>query len=209
MRKLAVSYKAMSYHFLSPSTLQSSALSPNPQRRHRSKDLFRRAPLAVLAALAAVMISASAEPGHAAGEHACEYLTEDQVAAVMGAAVGETERHDPNPMGQSVCFFDIPSGTKIRYAQLQMVRSAWAADAGTNWKAHSLFENNMSFLSDLQEIGGVGEKAYWGGSGMKLGAGLHVLHGDSYFTVQAATGDEQNNLQKAKELAALVLTNIQ
>jgi hypothetical protein len=183
-------------------------MSGIPQRRLWPKGFFGCVPTTVLAALAAVLISAAGRPVHAAGEHACDYLTKDQVATVMGNDVGEMERHEPNPMGQNICFFDIPAGTKMRFAQLQMVRSAWAADAGTNWNARSLFENNMSFLSDLQEISGVGETAYWGGSGMKMGAGLHVLYGDTYFTVQAATGDEQNNLQKAKELAGLVLAHI-
>jgi hypothetical protein len=43
---------------------------------------------------------------------------------------------------------------------------------------------------------------------MKMGAGLHVLHEDTSFTVDVASGDEQNDLEKAKELAALVLANI-
>lgn len=43
---------------------------------------------------------------------------------------------------------------------------------------------------------------------MKMGAGLHVLAGDAYFTVQAATGDEQTNLEAARRLAALVLEQL-
>ncbi len=178
------------------------------RKRHRPAGLLRCAWTAVLTALAGLVISAAEKPVHAAGEHACDYLSKDQVATVMDAAVGEIEKQPANPMGQNICFFDIPAGMTMRFAQLQMVRSPWAAAAGTNWDAGSLFENNMSFLSDLQEISGIGEKAYWGGSGMKMGAGLHVLRGDSYFTIQATAGDEQDNLRKATELAALVLANI-
>ncbi|MBE0583931.1 MAG: hypothetical protein IH612_09200 [Desulfofustis sp.] len=116
----------------------------------------------VLAALSGMLISVAVDSAEAAGDHACDYLSKDEVAAVMGAAVGEIERQPANPMGQSVCFFDIPAGMQMRFAQLQMVQSAWATRAGTNWNARSLFENNMSFLSDLQEISGVGDKAVLG-----------------------------------------------
>ena len=181
-------------------------ITPRP---HRPKGLSRCIPPSLLAAIAAILLSLAAVSVQAAGDHACDYLSKDEVARVMGAAVGEVDRLAANPMGESVCFFDIPAGMKLRYAQLQMVRSAWAARAGSDWTARSLFENSMSFLSDLQEIGGIGEKAYWAGSGMKMGAGLHVLQEDTSFTVQAATGDELNDLEKAKELAALVLANLE
>ena len=174
-----------------------------------TKGLFGRVRSTVLAVMTAMLISVAVDRAYAAGDHACDYLGKDEVAAVMGAGVGEIERQPANPMGQSVCFFDIPAGMQMRFAQLQMVRSAWATRAGTKWDARSLFENNMSFLSDLQEISGVGNKAYWGGSGLKMGAGLHVLNGVTCFTIHAATGDQQGDLHKAKELAALVLARIE
>lgn len=177
-----------------------------PPRLHWSKGLFQCIPAAVLAAVTGILlIGTAACSGETAGDHACDYLSKDEVETVMGVAVGEVDRQAANPLGQSICFFDIPAGMKLRYAQVQMVRSAWASH---DWNARSLFENDMSYLSDKQAISGVGDKAYWGGSGMKLGAGLHVLQGDTYFTVAAASGDEQVDLQKAKELAALVLANI-
>jgi hypothetical protein len=166
--------------------------------------LLRRA-LGAAAISVHLLLGAAAGSAVAAGDHACDYLTRDEVAAVMGAPVGEVESHPANPMGQSVCYFDIPAGMKIRFAQLQMVRSDWAAKAATKWDASSLFANNMSFLEDLEEVSGIGETAYWGGSGLKLGAGLHVLDQDVYITVQAAMGDEQASLDAAKSLAKLVL----
>lgn len=163
-------------------------------------------PIIVLAAMSGILlISVAVWSGETAGDHACDYLSKADVESVMGAVVGEVVRQAANPMGQSICFFDIPAGTKMRFAQVQMVRSAWASHG---WTADSLFDNNMSYLSDKQEISGVGDKAYWGGSGMKLGAGLHVLQGDAYFNVSAASGDEQVDLQKTKELAALILAKI-
>lgn len=176
-------------------------------RRYWAKGFFQCILTTVLAAMTGLLlVSVAACAGEKAGDHACDYLSKDEVEAVMGVAVGEVDRQAANPLGHSICFFDIPAGMKLRFAQVQMIRSAWASH---EWNAGSLFENDMSYLSDKQEISGVGDKAYWGGSGMKMGAGLHVLKGDVYFTVDAASGDEQVDLQKAKELAARVLANIE
>jgi len=147
-------------------------------------------------------------PSFSGEEHACDYLSKDEVKMVMGVDIGEVKHQPANPMGQSVCFFDIPSDTAVRFAQLQMFRTGWGKKVG-QWDAPSLFKNNMSYLDSLQEISGIGEKAYWGGSGLKLGAGLHVLYKDTYFTVQAATGDPDGNLEKAKALAGLIIKKIQ
>jgi hypothetical protein len=172
---------------------------------HQYPDVFRRL---VLTGTVTIILGMSAAAALGSGDHACDYLTKNEVAAVLAAELGEVQAQPANPMGQSVCFFDIPADMAVRFAQLQMVRSGWAERGGKGWSAPTLFESNMSYLDNLQEIAGIGEKAYWGGSGMKLGAGLHVLYKDAYFTIQAATGDEQINLQKAKELAAVVLKKI-
>lgn len=150
----------------------------------------------------------SATPSFSGQNHACDYLTKDEVKTVMGVDIGEISSQPANPMGQSICFFDIPSDTAVRFAQLQMVRSGWAKRSGKNWEAPALFKNNMSFLDGLEKIAGIGDKAYWGGSGLKLGAGLHVLYKDSYFTVQAATGDPKLNLEKSKTLAEFIIKKI-
>jgi hypothetical protein len=150
----------------------------------------------------------SAAPVFSAGTHACDYLSRDEVAAVLGTTIGDVQSQPANPIGQSICFFDIPADMAVRFAQLQMFRTSWAKHPGDSFKASALFENNMSFLDNLREISGVGDKAYWGGSGMKLGAGLHVLYQDAYFNVQAATGDADRNLEKSKALALLVLPKI-
>ncbi len=163
--------------------------------------------------ISAILLSGSVlalSPVSAIGEgnHACDYLSKNEVVKVMGSEVVEVEAQPENPMGQSICFFDIPADMAVRFAQLQMFRSSWAKLSGADFTASAMFENNMSFLDNLQEISGVGEKAYWGGSGLKLGAGLHVFYKDSYFTVMVATGDDERNLKKSKELASVVISKI-
>ena len=111
-------------------------------------------------------------------------------------------------MGQSICFFSLSQELPLRFVQLQMMRSEWGKRSGTGWDAASLFTNNMDFLETAQPVAGIGEKAYWGGSGMKLGAGLHVLGGDTYFTMLVAAGGEDASLAKAKAFAEIILKNM-
>lgn len=156
----------------------------------------------------AITMSLLAVSAPFAADHACDYLSRDEVTAVLGIAVADGEAHAANPMGQSVCFFDIDAGMALRFAQVQMVRTGWGKQADKGWSAPSLFENNMSFLDNLEKIEGLGEKAYWGGSGIKIGAGLHVLYKDAYFTIQVETGDEAKNLEKTRALASVLLKKI-
>jgi len=162
----------------------------------------------ILLILVTCFLALSASPALSGGEHACDFLNKDEVAMVLGGVIGDVNAQPANPMGQSVCFFDIPSDSGVRFAQLQMFRTGWGKSKGKDWDAPSLFKNNMSFLDSLKEISGIGEKAYWGGSGLKLGAGLHVLYKDTYFTVQAATGTPDVNLEKSKTLASLIIKKI-
>jgi len=142
----------------------------------------------------------------AADKHACDYLKQSDVERIMAVKVVSIEKQDANPMGQNICFFDTGGETAVRFAQLQIMRTGWSKK--TQFDAPTLFANNMSFLDGLQAIDEIGDRAYWGGSGMKLGAGLHVVYKDAYFTIQAATGEDEKNLTTAKKLAEAVLTRL-
>ncbi len=140
-----------------------------------------------------------------AGTHACDYLTKVMVEEVMGIAASAPEMQSANPMGQTVCFYDLPGAGGIQFAQVQMVRSDWAKRSPAQFMVDELFTNNMRYLDGLVEVDGLGRKAYWGGSGMKMGAGLHVLSDDTYFTVIAETGEEKSTLEKTQTLANRIL----
>lgn len=155
-----------------------------------------------------VAIFGASFPSSAAEPHACDYLTRDDVLKVVGGDVGPAEAQPANPMGQSVCYFDIPAGMKLSFAQLQMVRSGWVKMKKLGLTAPSHFDNTMSYLDDKREISGLGERAYWGGSGLKIGSGLHVLAGDAFFTVLVTVGDDEANLDKSRQLAELIISRL-
>lgn len=80
-------------------------------RRCWTKGLFQCMLSTVLAAMTGVLLaSVVACSGETAGDHACDYLSKDEVEAVMGVAVGEVDRQAANPLGQSICFLTYPPG---------------------------------------------------------------------------------------------------
>lgn len=140
--------------------------------------------------------------------HACDYLTVDEVTQVMGFEVSLPERKPANPMGQSICFFDAPQEQGMRFAQLQLVTSSSEKLKKLGFTATSLFQNNMGFLENPLKVGGIGEQAFWGGSGIKMGAGLHVYYKDVTFSVLANAANEEDSLAKSKKLAGIIIGKI-
>ena len=140
--------------------------------------------------------------------HACRYLEKQEIERVVGVSVREIETHPANPMGQNICFYHLAGSGDTGFVQLQMIRTAWAKQAGKKWTAASLFHNNMSFLDGLETIKGTGEKALWGGAGLKMGAGLHVLFRDTYFTILAKPADPSKSLDMSRSLALIVINKI-
>ncbi|WPL18815.1 hypothetical protein Thiowin_03906 [Thiorhodovibrio winogradskyi] len=159
--------------------------------------------LGVLPCLLAACTSALA-----AETHACDVLGKARVAEVTGLQVEEVETQAPNPLGQSICFFSLPDqGLKPRFVQLQLTDSENPALKSKQMTAEGLYSNNMSFLEGARAVAGIGDKALWGGSGLTLGAGLHVLHGDLYFSIMVASGNPQTSLEQASILAKTVIKN--
>jgi hypothetical protein len=149
-----------------------------------------------------------AKPGSADDRHACEFLTVDEVAKVLGMKIAFPEKQASNPLGQSICFFDTPQEPGVRFAQLQLVSSSSSGLKSKGFTAESLFDNNTGFIEKPVLVPAIGQKAFWGGSGMKLGAGLHVYESGVYFVVLAQVGDEDECLLKSVQLSKIVINNI-
>ena len=137
-------------------------------------------------------------------------VTKADVEAVLGAAVKDP-KVTTNPMGQKTVFYSpAAEGTKVRYVQISLNQTAAMPERMTKngMSAPRLFADTAKMLSDLKEVPGLGDKAFWGGSGLKPGAGLHVLKGHAYFAVDVALGNEQACRQAAEKLARQALSRM-
>ena len=156
--------------------------------------------------------AAQAEPGAKPVSLAdpAALLTKADAEAVLGAPAGAPETRD-NPMGQKIVFYSpAESGKSVRFVQLSLVQTGAMPDKmrANGQSAPKLFADTAQLLGNTKEMPGLGDKAFWGGRGLKAGAGLHVLKGETYFTVGVAMGDEQADLQAAEKLARQILTRL-
>jgi hypothetical protein len=168
----------------------------------------RFCPLAAGLLAGAVLALLSVGPALAAEPHACDYLTAAEAAQATGLQFAPPQRRPANPLGQSICFFDPAPEAGMRFVQLQLVTSDSPRLRDKGFTAESLYDNNTGFLSDPRPVEGLGEKAVWGGSGMKMGAGLHVYARDAYFVVLSQAGGDAASLSQSRALAERVLAKL-
>ncbi|KUG05483.1 hypothetical protein ASZ90_017080 [hydrocarbon metagenome] len=139
-----------------------------------------------------------------------ELLTQEDAETILGEAVGDPDISE-SPVG-TVCFYSpLAEGTQVRFVQLSLHQTEAFTDAMQNngYTAAKLYDDSIALLEEVQPIDGLGDRAFWGGSGLKAGAGLHVLQGDDlYFTITVGLGNEADDLEASRDLAEQVLDRI-
>lgn len=148
----------------------------------------------------------------------CDLLT---TADVQGLFPGNTitlDQHDtePNPVGMKICFYSA-SDDDMKFAQLAVTNVADAPSGIVDGKSlRPLYDSELGFLepADIQEVTGLGNAAYYGGSGLKPGAGLHVLsdaHGvklDISVGLGFGNDDQSAHLNMEKAIAKKALSRL-
>ena len=137
---------------------------------------------------------------------ACGLITQAEAAQYLGMAVEPGKARGPNPIGQTFCFFSGKTDKAVRYVQLTLTLPP--PKMRKNMPSARIFASGRDMNANARPVEGLGQKAYWGGSGMKLGAGLHVLQGQYYFVVDVAAGDALKDFVAAKRVAKLVLERL-
>lgn len=141
----------------------------------------------------------------------CALVTTAEVEAALGLAVQPPEtKQTHNPLGQTICFYAAAGEDKVRFVQVSLVRTQGMTPQmrEQGYSAARLFEDTKALLQSPQEVPGLGQAAFFGGSGLKAGAGLHVLRQDAYLTITVAGSDGQHDLAQAKALAATALQRL-
>ncbi|MCF8048719.1 MAG: hypothetical protein K9L19_14315 [Desulfarculaceae bacterium] len=149
-----------------------------------------------------LLLCLAAAPALAAPPVACGLITQSEAAQALGISLDPGKPTGLNPMGQTLCFFHA-AGPGMHYVQLTLTLPP--PKLRKNLPASRLFASAQDNTSGAKPISGLGDQAFWGGSGKKMGAGLHVLKADYYFIVDVSVGDAAKDLQAAVKLAKLVL----
>lgn len=159
----------------------------------------------LICSLIGCLVAYSSRPAAGEAKHACDYLTVDEVASVLGFQVSQPERLPANPLGQTICFFDAPQEQGMRFAQLQFVASSSKDLKAKGYTTASYFDTIVGYMDTPLPVDRIGEKAFWGGAGISMGAGLHVRAAGVYFVVLAKSANDEDSLSKSKNLAAIVV----
>jgi hypothetical protein len=145
----------------------------------------------------------------------CALLTLADAEAALGTKL-KIDRHDAKPtnaMGQKICMYGDPADEDMKFVQLSLQGEADMSDAfkSSGQNVAVLFTNLKTFADAPVDVAGLGEAAFFGGSGLKPGAGLTVLAGDKgvLFNVTVGLGrgnaDQQAHLDIEKPLAQKAL----
>jgi len=148
----------------------------------------------------------------------CKLLTIDDVKALFPGGKIKANRHDTeaNPVGMKICFYSA-SDTDQKFAQIVVTSVADAPDAVVDkGSLRPVYDNERKFLDadQIQEVSGLGDAAYYGGSGLKAGAGLHVLDDKHGVKIDANVGlgfgndDEAEHLKMEKAIVEKALTRL-
>ncbi len=142
----------------------------------------------------------------------CQMLEAKDIEEIFPGANIKITTHDivpVNPLGARRCFWDA-SGDDMKFVQLTISSDAEAKVMAVD----NQFENNRKFTANAKSISGIGDEAYYGGSGLKAGAGLHVLLKSKgvLLGIQVGLGfgnkDEQKHIEIEKSLAHKVIQRL-
>jgi hypothetical protein len=122
-------------------------------------------------------------------------------------------RHDAkaNAVGQKICYWSA-SEAEMKFVQLSISSNADMKSGSV--KVDELYENEKQMLDQTQPVSEIGDSAYYGGSGLKMGAGLHVLLKDKgvKLTIMVGLGtgnaDDQKHIDIETALAKKVIERL-
>jgi hypothetical protein len=127
----------------------------------------------------------------------CEMLTIKDIEQVFPGANIKITTHDEkpaNPLGMRRCYWSA-SETDMKFIQL-----AISSNLESKIPVDEQFKNNRQYIENVKSISGIGDDAYYGGSGLKLGAGLHTLVKNKGALIEIQAGLGFGNSDDAKHI---------
>ncbi|MDQ7814755.1 MAG: hypothetical protein RDU25_03060 [Patescibacteria group bacterium] len=134
----------------------------------------------------------------------CELITAADVAPFYPGEEVKQDKHDikANAVGQKICFYSI--GDDMKFVQLSLVSSAdmSAGMKSSGQNAETLFNQEKELLEAdaITNVTGLGDAAYYGGSGLGIGKGTHVLVNAKGVKFSIDIGLGFGNTDKAKHM---------
>jgi len=143
----------------------------------------------------------------------CTLITIAEIQSYFPGAEIKISRADtqPNAVGQKICYWSA-GDAEMKFVQLSVGSNADIKSGRI--KVEELYENEKKMAEGIKEVTGIGDTAYYGGSGLKVGAGLHVLINKKSVKLDLMVGlgtgnsDEQQHLDIEIALAKKVIERL-
>lgn len=141
----------------------------------------------------------------------CSLLMSDEIEEELGIRLGEpTATVVDNPIGERVCTFPGADGDDLPVVRLVVVYTegmeAFLIQNG--YSVNHLYAGRNVSDRYTKPVADIGDDAFWGGSGVELWNGLHVILWDVYLQIDVNSGDEGNDLAAAQYLALIALNRL-
>ena len=139
--------------------------------------------------------------------HPCDIVSSSELEGYVEISLSEgRELVDDKPLGGLICGF-ANSETDTLFMRIELYQTElfdpFFQDAGYN--AVVYFDGNQGPEGATEPVAGLGSRAYWGGPGVEVWNGLHVLEGDTYLQVIIVSKDAVVSQTDMVEVAELVL----
>lgn len=141
----------------------------------------------------------------------CTLLTKEVVERELGLTVGSPQSgYAENPLGERFCRFPDPGRTSENRVVISIVFNGSIDPALLNdgYNVQRMHEGRKASPDLIQVVDGLGDDAFWGGSGQELWNGLHVLIHDLYVQVDVSSGDSELDYRVARNLAVTALEQL-
>ncbi|NEX22155.1 hypothetical protein G3480_17900 [Thiorhodococcus mannitoliphagus] len=141
----------------------------------------------------------------------CEMIRMSDIEALFPGERIQITTHDTeaaNPLGMRRCFWS--AGEDMKFVQLSLTIDADSKAMNIEQQ----FMNNKLYVQDAKDVPDVGDAAYYGGSGMRIGAGLHSIVKDKGVMLNVMVGlglgdaDDQRHIEIERSLAKKVIEKL-
>ena len=147
----------------------------------------------------------------------CDLITEADVKEIFpdGKINVDSTKAKPNQVGQSICFINA-SEEDMKYVQLAVIQTAAmpATTRAGGQTAEKVYTTLKEMVKTPELVSGLGDDAYYGGSGLDFSAGLHVLNKEKDVNMNITLGlgfgnkDDKKHLELEKKLAEKILKRL-
>jgi hypothetical protein len=141
----------------------------------------------------------------------CSLLMPDEIEDELDIPLGESsfEAAD-NPIGEMICTFHGADEDDLSVVRIVVVfnegMEAFLRQNG--YSVDELYAGRNVSDRYTKPVANIGDDAFWGGSGVELWNGLHVLLWDVYLQIDVNSGNEGTDLEAAQKLAIIALERL-